>query len=101
MGLVSRLLPLAMLFLFLAIIGFLGLVVYNIVMDVKAQTKKHMEKNNVMFSKDGVTVELKELNDEEYKDRTQSVLVDVWNHGALPDMKYHWRRKTPSNNHGK
>ncbi|EEP77142.1 predicted protein [Uncinocarpus reesii 1704] len=86
MSLMSSLVPLAMLFIVLAILGLAAIAIYNIVMDVKKATKKKMEKNNVTWSRDGVTVEVKELNDEEYKDRTQSVLVDVWNHGAPPDM---------------
>ncbi|WEW55352.1 hypothetical protein PRK78_000782 [Emydomyces testavorans] len=93
MGLLRRLIPLAMLFLVLAVLGFIGLVIYNIVMDVKEQTRKQLEKKNVTWSKTGMTVELKEWNDEEYKDRTQSVLVDIWNRGTIPGMKYRWRQK--------
>ncbi|KAI1998843.1 hypothetical protein LOZ07_005670, partial [Ophidiomyces ophidiicola] len=71
MTLFSRLFPLVMLFVVLAVLVCVGLVVYNIVMDVTHHTKKQMEKNNVMLSREGVTVELNQIPEEEYKDKTQ------------------------------
>ncbi|KAI1913839.1 hypothetical protein LOZ61_002492 [Ophidiomyces ophidiicola] len=93
MTLFSRLFPLVMLFVVLAVLVCVGLVVYNIVMDVTHHTKKQMEKNNVMLSREGVTVELNQIPEEEYKDKTQSVLVDIWNHSTVPALKYRWRRE--------
>ncbi|KAK2763812.1 hypothetical protein FQN54_009430 [Arachnomyces sp. PD_36] len=83
----SNILPLILLFIGVGIAAFIGYVVYSIVMDVKSQTKKKMEKKNVMFSRDGMKVGVKELNDEEYKDRSQSVLVNVWNQASFPAYK--------------
>lgn len=71
MSLLSRLLPLVLFFIFVGILGIVGLVVYSIVSEVKQQTKEKLQKNNVNWSRDGVTVELKGVADEEYKYKTQ------------------------------
>ncbi|KAM5492250.1 hypothetical protein McanMca71_000667 [Microsporum canis] len=47
-------------------------------MDVKDNTKKKMEKKNVAFSRDGAKIGVKEMHAEEYQDKTQSVLVNIW-----------------------
>lgn len=71
-----------------------------------------MERKHVVLSKDGMKVEVKEVKDEAYKDRTQrfvcpelyrglgpfglrvllicvlgSVLVNMWNHTSFPNYK--------------
>lgn len=66
-----------------------------------------MEKRNVMFTKDGMTVGVKELKEEDYVDRSQrlvppplqsdeemkakltldSILVNMWNHTSFPAYK--------------
>ena len=71
MGRFANILPLILLFVGVGVLAFIGFVVYSIVQDVKSQTKKKMEKKNVMFSRDGMKVGIKEINDEEYKDRSQ------------------------------
>lgn len=38
-----------------------------------------MEKKNVVFSKDGAKVGVKELTAEKYTDRTQKAFVKTWN----------------------
>jgi len=53
-------------------------------MDIKTQTKKKMEKKNVKVSRVGMTVGVKELKDEDYKDKSQSVLVNIWNYSSFP-----------------
>ncbi|KAF5849355.1 hypothetical protein GGP41_006256 [Bipolaris sorokiniana] len=40
---------------------------------------KHMEKKNVVFTKDGAKVGVRELNAEKYTDRTQKAFVKTWN----------------------
>ena len=67
----SRILPLILVLILVAILAVIGLVVYSIVSDVKKQTKKKMQKKNVAWSRDGVTVGVKEVKAEDYKDRTQ------------------------------
>lgn len=71
MSRLSNILPLIFLFLGVGVAAFIGFVVYSIVQDVKSQTQKKMEKKNVMFSRDGMKVGVKEVDDEEYKDRSQ------------------------------
>lgn len=78
MGSLSNILPLIFLFIGVAIAAAIGYVVYSIVQDVKSQTQKKMEKKNVMFSRDGMKVGVKEVNDEEYKDRSQRYVASFW-----------------------
>lgn len=44
---------------------------------------KKMEKKNVSFTKDGMKVGVKDVQNEEYADRTQSVLVKAWQFAGL------------------
>ncbi|OJD18523.1 hypothetical protein AJ78_01439 [Emergomyces pasteurianus Ep9510] len=67
----NRLIPLLILIVVVGIVAVIGFVTWGIVMAVKAQTKKEMEKKHVTISRDGVTVGVKELNDEQYKDISQ------------------------------
>lgn len=48
-----------------------GFVAYQIANDVKANTKKKMEKKNISFSKEGVKVGVKERSQEEQGDSAQ------------------------------
>jgi hypothetical protein len=38
-----------------------------------------LEKKNVVFTKDGAKVGVKEMNTEDYADRTQRAFVKTWN----------------------
>jgi hypothetical protein len=40
---------------------------------------KKMEKKNVVFTKDGAKVGVKEVRAEDYADRTQKMFVKTWN----------------------
>ncbi|KAJ5211794.1 uncharacterized protein N7498_003440 [Penicillium cinerascens] len=80
-------LPLVLLLLFVAVLAVVGYVVYTIVQDVSKNTREKMEKKHMVFSKDGMKVQVKEVQDEAYKDRTQSVLVNMWNHTSFPAYK--------------
>lgn len=71
MGALSRLLPVILVVLLVVAIAAIGLVAYSIAMDVKDNTKKKMEKKNVAFSREGAKVGVKEMQAEEYQDRTQ------------------------------
>lgn len=77
-------LPLVLLLVFVAILAGVGYVAYAIVQDVSKNTREKMEKKNMVFSKDGMKVQVKEVKDEAYKDRTQrfvlvlSCVVWVW-----------------------
>ena len=67
----ASLLPLVILFVVIAILAVVGFIVYSIVQDVTNTTREKMEKRNVMFTKDGMTVGVKELKEEDYVDRSQ------------------------------
>lgn len=67
----SNILPLILLLLFVAVLAVVGYVVYTIVQDVSKHTRAKMERKNIAFTKDGMKVRVKEMHDEQYKDRTQ------------------------------
>ncbi|KAG9699911.1 hypothetical protein KCU98_g4828, partial [Aureobasidium melanogenum] len=87
MGAISNLLPLVILFVFVGAFAFVGYQMYLWTNDLANQGKKTMEKKNVMFTKDGMKVGVKEMSEEEYADRTQSVLVNTWNQSSFPAYK--------------
>jgi hypothetical protein len=60
-----------LLFAFIGILAFIGFLVYSTVMNITTQTKKKMAKKHVTVSRVGMKVGVKELNDEDYKDRSQ------------------------------
>ncbi|OOF89892.1 hypothetical protein ASPCADRAFT_21503, partial [Aspergillus carbonarius ITEM 5010] len=94
----TRLTPLFILFAILLVLGIIGYVIYSIVQDVTRTTRTKMEEKNVVFSRDGMKVGVKELEEEEYKDRSQSVLVNMWNHTAFPAYKSRlWDMTKPTN----
>ncbi|KAJ5390718.1 uncharacterized protein N7496_001786 [Penicillium cataractarum] len=80
-------LPLILLLLFVAVLAVVGYVVYTIVQDVSKNTRAKMERKHIAFTKDGMKVQVKEMQDEQYKDRTQSVLVNMWNQTKFPAYK--------------
>jgi CHASE3 domain sensor protein len=67
----SNILPLVLLLLFVAVLAIVGYAVYTIAQDVSKNTRKKMERKNIAFTKDGMKVQVKEMQDEQYKDRTQ------------------------------
>ena len=67
----GRIVPLIILLILVAVGAVIGLVVYGIVMEVTTKTKEKMKDNNVTMTRKGVTVALKELKDEDYKDISQ------------------------------
>ncbi|KAJ5960600.1 uncharacterized protein N7479_007750 [Penicillium vulpinum] len=83
----SSLVPLILLLIFVGIVAAVGIVAYSIVQDVGKNTREKMERKNIAFTRDGMKVQVKEVKDEAYKDRTQSVLYNVWNHTSFPAYK--------------
>lgn len=76
---VANLLPLVILF---AVVGGLGWVGYQIFLysnELAERGVKKMEKKNVVFTKDGARVGVKEVTAEEYADKTQKAFVNTWN----------------------
>ncbi|KAL2014032.1 hypothetical protein VTN00DRAFT_1557 [Thermoascus crustaceus] len=96
-----NLVPLFILFVVVGVMAFIGFVVYGIVQGVSSATRERMEKRHILITKDGVTVNVKELNDEDYVDRSQSVLVSIWNHSSFPAYKNRWWSRRSSDKEDK
>jgi Flp pilus assembly protein CpaB len=74
-----NLIPLVVLF---AVVGGLGWVGYQIFLysnELAERGVKKMEKKNVVFTKDGAKVGVKEVSAEKYTDKTQRAFVKTWN----------------------
>jgi len=56
-------------------------------MQISDAASKKMEKKNVVFTKDGLKVGVKEIKNDDYVDQTQSVLVKAWNLSSWPGYK--------------
>lgn len=89
----KKVVPLILLLVFVAIVAFVGFVVWSVVLDVKKNTRAEMERKHVSVSRKGMTVSMKELNDESYKDRTQRYVVstsslDATNCGVWSSFHY-------------
>ncbi|KAL2810702.1 hypothetical protein BJX63DRAFT_434087 [Aspergillus granulosus] len=83
----NRLVPLAIVLVLAIVLAVVGFIAYSIIQEVSNKTKTKMEKRNVMFTKDGMKVGVREVNEEEYVDRSQSILVNMWNHTSFPAYK--------------
>ncbi|EMC95634.1 hypothetical protein BAUCODRAFT_71344 [Baudoinia panamericana UAMH 10762] len=84
----ANIIPLVILLLVVAIGGFIAYQVYVWTNEMKDRASKHMEKKNLSFTKDGgLKVGVKQVDDESYTDKTQNVLVNVWNQAELPNYK--------------
>ncbi|KAF1848217.1 uncharacterized protein K460DRAFT_364187 [Cucurbitaria berberidis CBS 394.84] len=74
-----NLLPLVVLF---AVVGGVGWVCYQVFLysnELAERGVKKMEKKNVLFTKDGAKVGVKEVSAEAYADKTQRAFVKTWN----------------------
>ncbi|KAK4613809.1 hypothetical protein CLAFUW4_09025 [Fulvia fulva] len=88
MAKLANLVPLVILFLVVAVGGFIGYSIYTWSNELQERGKKKMEKKNMSFTKEGgLRVGVKEVKDEKYADKTQNVLVNVWNNAELPNYK--------------
>ena len=65
------LIPLIVLIVVIVVLAVVGYIAYSIIQDVSKNTREKMEGRNVVFSKDGMKVGVKELKDEDYRDRSQ------------------------------
>lgn len=83
----SKLLPLIILFVVLGAFAFIGYHLYLTFQKISNTTTEKMQSKNVVFTKDGLKVGVKELKTESYVDRTQSVLVKAWNLAEWPSYK--------------
>jgi len=81
------LIPLAVIFFVLAILGVIGVVVYGIVTDIADKTSKRMAEKNVSLTQDGMRIGVRQIKDEDYVGKTQNVLVKAWNLSSWPQYK--------------
>lgn len=56
-----------------------------------------MQKKNVVFTRSGMKVGVKEVKNERYVDKTQSILVRAWNLSTWPGYKSRlWNKDRPT-----
>jgi len=67
--------PLILLLLFIAVLAVVGYMVYAIVQGVSKSTREKLEKKHLIFTKDGMKVQVKEIQNEAYRDRTQRFVL--------------------------
>ena len=71
--------PLVILFLFLGALGFIGYHIYVSATKIQETASERMGRKNVVFTKDGLRVGVREMQNENYVDKTQSWVVKAWN----------------------
>ncbi|KAK0610467.1 hypothetical protein B0T17DRAFT_620943 [Bombardia bombarda] len=76
---IRQLLPLVITFIILGVLAWVGMQIYQSVVKIQAQASQRMNKKNVVFTKDGVRVGVKQVQNEDYVDKTQSWVVKAWN----------------------
>ncbi|KAF2102015.1 hypothetical protein NA57DRAFT_53950 [Rhizodiscina lignyota] len=89
-GALGKLLPLILLFAFVGLFAWVGYQMYVFSHDLAHRGKKHMEKKNIAFTKDGMRVGVKDKGSEHYEDKTQSVFVKAWNLSSFPNYQSVW-----------
>lgn len=80
-----QVLPLVIVVVILSIIGLVLYQVYLSVTKIRQSASERMGKKNVVFTKDGVRVGVKQIQNEKYVDTTQSWVVKAWNLGSSRD----------------
>ncbi|KAH8661647.1 hypothetical protein BGZ60DRAFT_471553 [Tricladium varicosporioides] len=80
-------LPLLILFVVLAGAAFVGYHIYLSVQQIGNAASDKMQSKNVVFTKDGVKVGVKQMKNENYVDATQSFMVKAWNLSTWPAYK--------------
>lgn len=67
----ARIIPLIILLVVVTVLAVIGYIAWSIAQEVTRNTRSKMEKKNVVWTRDGMKVGVKELKDEDYKDRSQ------------------------------
>jgi hypothetical protein len=78
----SQIVPLVILLLFLGGAAFVGYQIFLSVSKIEQQARDKMAKKNVVFTKDGMRVGVKHVEQEKYVDATQSWVMKAWNMSA-------------------
>ncbi|KAF5677238.1 hypothetical protein FHETE_1750 [Fusarium heterosporum] len=89
----SQVLPLIIVFALLSVGGWVGYQVYVSVVKMSDAASERMGKKNVVFTKDGVKVGVKQIKNENYVDATQSWFVKAWNLGTSQDASQSKKQK--------
>lgn len=82
-----KLLPFFILLIVLFAFAFVGYYMYLSVQKISCAASDKMQSKNVVFTKDGMKVGVKELKTESYVDTTQGFLVKAWNLSSWPGYK--------------
>ncbi|OLL21880.1 hypothetical protein NEOLI_000982 [Neolecta irregularis DAH-3] len=86
-------------FVFLVIIGimgFTGYVVYSIMTKLSRTVNRKMTNKGVQVTRKGAQVRVKGVSREDYMDKTQSVLVNVWRNSEMEGYKSRlWNTEKP------
>ncbi|KAI8950219.1 hypothetical protein F4801DRAFT_360407 [Xylaria longipes] len=83
----SKIVPLLILLLVVAGIGFVCYQVYLGATKIRENAENSFASRNVVFTKDGVKVGVKHVENERYVDATQSWVVKAWNAGSAANNK--------------
>jgi len=75
----ANLVPLAILFAVVGGIAWVGYQIFLYSSELADRGVKKMEKKNVVVTKDGARVGVKEVSAEAYADKTQKAFVKTWN----------------------
>lgn len=67
----SRLLPLIVLLFIVAVVAVIAYVAYVVATLTAAATSKHMKERHITLTREGMRVQYRYVDDEEYRDRTQ------------------------------
>ncbi|KAG5969752.1 hypothetical protein E4U58_001117 [Claviceps cyperi] len=82
----EKLIPLLIAIVFVSAVGWVLYQVYDSATKIRDTASERMGKKNVLFTKDGARVGVKNVQNEKYVDKTQSWVVKAWNLGQLkPD----------------
>ncbi|KAH3944221.1 hypothetical protein HBH98_148190 [Parastagonospora nodorum] len=75
----SNLLPLVILFAVVGVVAWVGYQIFLYTNELAERGVHKLEKKNVVFTKDGAKVGVKEISAENYADKTQKAFVKTWN----------------------
>jgi len=92
----SKILPLIILFIVLGVFAFIGYQLYVSVQKISSAASEKMQAKNIVFTKDGLKVGVKDVKNESYVDATQGFLVKAWNLSTWPGYKSRlWNKQNP------
>ncbi|KAF2971969.1 hypothetical protein GQX73_g1529 [Xylaria multiplex] len=89
----SQIIPLVILLLVVTGIGFVCYQVYIGATKIRENAENSFASRNVVFTKDGVKVGVKHVENERYVDATQSWVVKAWNAGSAANNQKAAKRK--------